>query len=175
MEQPSGPANLTLLADLKILVVEDSSTMRNLLTTLLTAMGIGEIVCATNGDEGLKLFAERAPDLIITDGMMLPMTGYAMTRAIRAMREHNGSDIPVIMLSGHGDADIVEWARDEGVNDYIIKPVTPQLLYERVLAAISTPLNLIETSTYRGPSPRRHLVPHQAVIKMEVVETSKQR
>ena len=131
------------------------------------------IICATNGDEGVKLFAERAPDLIITDGMMQPMTGYAMTRAIRAMREHNGSDVPVVMLSGHGDADIVEWARDEGVNDYIVKPVTPQLLYERVLAAISTPLHLVETATYRGPSPRRRLTAHQAVIQTEVVGTPK--
>ncbi|MGV8998144.1 MAG: response regulator [Parvibaculaceae bacterium] len=164
MSESRGTVNMTLLADIKILVVEDSATMRNLLTTLLTTMGIGEIICANNGEEGVAAFATHAPDLIITDGMMQPMTGYAMTRAIRQMHDKQGSDVPVVMLSGHGDPDIVEWARDEGVNDYIVKPVTPELLYERVLAAIEQPLHIIETPTYRGPSPRRRLTAHHAAI-----------
>ncbi|MES1990744.1 MAG: response regulator [Pseudomonadota bacterium] len=162
MNTSQDSVNITPLANIKILVVEDSETMRTLLTALLSAMGIGEIICATNGDEGVAAFAAHAPDLIITDGMMQPMTGYAMTRAIRAMHEHNGSDVPVVMLSGHGDPDIVEWARDEGVNDYIVKPVTPQLLYERVLAAIEKPLHIVESGIYRGPSPRRRLTAHHA-------------
>jgi FixJ family two-component response regulator len=69
------------------------------------------------------------------------------------------------MLSGHGEPDIVEWARDEGVTDYIIKPVTAELLYERIIAAIAKPLHIIETATYRGPSPRRRLVVHAANIQ----------
>lgn len=148
----------TLFAGLRILIVDDSQNMRDLLRAMLSAMGVGEIHCANDGHAGLKLFTDINPDLVITDGMMEPMTGYAMTGAIRNLRDQNGADVPVLMLSGHGEPDIVEWARIEGVTDYIVKPITPQLLYERVIAAIADPLHIVDTGTYRGPSPRRRLI-----------------
>lgn len=158
-----------LLRDLKILIVEDSDAMRTLLTALLTAMGITQIFCAEDGNQGFKRFIEIMPDLVITDGMMKPTTGYAMTRAIRNLRNPDnkpapGSDVPVLMLSGHDEPDIVKWARDGGVTDYIVKPVTAELLFTRVLAAISNPIHIVETATYRGPSPHRRLVPHEAAV-----------
>lgn len=158
---------LALLRDLKVLIVEDSASMRSLLTALLTTMGVKQIYCAEDGDEGLARFTEVTPDLVITDGMMKPTTGYAMTRSIRNLRRADnkpapGADVPVLMLSGHDEPDIVRWARDGGVTDYIVKPVTAELLLTRVLAAISNPVHIVETATYRGPSPRRRLVPHQA-------------
>ena len=156
-----------LLGELTVLVVEDSETMRSLLVALLQTMGIHHISCAKDGQSGLSLFVERQPDLVITDGIMAPMSGYAMTRAIRELREPDGSpsrlaDVPILMLSGHGERQKVEQARDDGVTDYIVKPVTPDLLYARVIAAISTPIHIVETPTYRGPSPRRRLVAHSA-------------
>ncbi len=168
---------IALLRDLKVLIVEDSDAMRALLTALLTAMGITHISCAQEGDAGLKRFTEIMPDLVITDGMMKPTTGYAMTRAIRNLRTPDnkpapGSDVPVLMLSGHGEPHIVKWARDGGVTDYIVKPVTAELLLARVLAAISSPIHIVETATYRGPSPRRRLVPHEATLTPPVKSQS---
>tara|TARA_R110000868_G_scaffold83754_4_gene236547 strand:- start:1212 stop:1751 length:540 start_codon:yes stop_codon:yes gene_type:complete len=157
-----------LLAGLKVLVVDDSANMRDLIVALLNSMGITDITCAEDGDAGLEYFATATPDLVITDGMMEPMTGYAMTSAIRALSddgasgEFKRSDVPVLMLSGHSEPDIVEWARDEGVTDYIVKPVSPELFYERVLAAISNPTHIVETAGFRGPSPRRTLPVHEA-------------
>ena len=156
-----------LLGELKILVVEDSETMRSLLIALLQTMGIRDISCAKDGRSGLSLFIEAQPDLVITDGIMAPMSGYAMTRAIRELREPDGAhsrlaDVPILMLSGHGERQKVEQARNDGVTDYIVKPVMPELLYARVVAAISTPIHIVETSTFRGPSPRRRLVAHSA-------------
>ncbi len=156
-----------LLAGLKVLVVDDSPAMRDLVVALLNAMGIADVTCAEDGDSGLEYFAHATPDLVITDGMMSPMTGYAMTSAIRALHDdtatgdYKRSDVPVLMLSGHSEPDIVRWARDEGVTDYIVKPVSPALFYERVLAAISNPTHIVETATFRGPSPRRTLPVHE--------------
>ncbi|MCE9648270.1 MAG: response regulator [Parvibaculum sp.] len=151
-----------LFARLKVLVVDDSVEMRRLLVALLNVMGIGEVICAPDGDTGLRLYAERNPDLVITDGTMQPMDGYEMTRAIRAMRKADdtpdrGAEVPVLMLSGHTGPEIIARARDEGVTDYIVKPVTPELLYERVMEAVSKPVHLVETPTWRGPSPTRRL------------------
>lgn len=162
-----------LFASLKVLVVDDSPEMRRLLTALLDVMGIGEVICASDGIAGLRLFSEHAPDLVITDGTMQPMDGYEMTRAIRALRNPDdppghGGDVPVLMLSGHMGADIVARARDEGVTDYIVKPVTPALLYERLLEAVSKPVHVVETPTYRGPSPTRRLVAHHAEAALDI-------
>ncbi|MGB3809259.1 MAG: response regulator [Parvibaculum sp.] len=167
MTQLPPSRDTELFAGLKVLLVEDSGEMRRLLVALLEAIGIGEIICAADGHTGLKLFVERAPDIVITDGAMHPMDGYEMTRAIRAMRKPDdapgqGSDIPVLMLSGHVGPEIIARARDEGVTDYIVKPVTPMLLYERLIAAIARPAHIVETPTYRGPSPTRRLVAREA-------------
>ena len=156
-----------ILGTLKVLVVDDSETMRALLTALLDAMGVKQVLCAHDGDAGLGLFIENQPDLVITDGAMKPTSGYAMTRAIRNLRTPNGgrskaADVPILMLSGHGERENVEQARDDGVTDYIIKPVTAELLCERVMAAIADPIHIVETEDYRGPSPRRRLVARNA-------------
>ncbi len=153
-----------LFATLRVLIVDDSAEMCRLLAALLEAVGIFNVVCAPNGDAGLKKFSEFSPDLIITDGDMQPMDGYEMTRRIRAA--HAGKapgrnrDVPVLMVSGHVDEATVTRARDEGVTDYIVKPVTPALLYERLRAAIAKPIHVVETANYRGPSPKRRLTAH---------------
>lgn len=158
-----------LLRALRILVVDDSADMRRLLVALLASMGIGETTCAASGEEGLALFTERPFDLVITDGQMQPMDGYEMTRRIRALTgsKSNGADIPLLMISGHCDKETIARARDEGVTDYIVKPVTAELLYERVLAAVSRPIHVVEMDGYRGPSPKRRLVPHVADLSSE--------
>jgi CheY-like chemotaxis protein len=162
MSAPLASEEAELFATLRVLIVDDSAEMCRLLVALLEALGIVNVVCAPNGDAGLKRFSEFDPDLIITDGDMQPMDGYEMTRRIRAV--HAGEtpgrnrDIPVLMVSGHVGRDTVTRARNEGVTDYIVKPVTPGLLYERLRAAIATPIHIVETADYRGPSPKRRLM-----------------
>ncbi len=154
------PAQAELLRSLRVLIVEDSGEMRRLLVALLAGMGIADVACATSGHEGLALFAAGTFDIIVTDGTMRPMDGYEMTRRIRASR--HGADIPVLMISGHVGKDTLLRARNDGVTDYIVKPVTAELLYERILAAVSTPIHIVETKSYRGPSPTRQLVARRA-------------
>ncbi len=153
-----------LFAKLKVLIVDDSAEMRNLLVALLQSMGFAEIFCAASGEAVLRVFCDESPDLIITDGSMRPMDGYEMTRRVRAGDCHGGEncdnrDVPVLMISGHVGDDIVRLARDTGVTDYIVKPVTAETLYESILSAVSKPIHIVETGSYRGPSPKRRLVP----------------
>jgi len=154
-----------LFTALKVLIVDDSIEMRNLLVALLESMGFAGILCAASGEEGLRMFCERRPDLIITDGNMRPMDGYEMTRRVRSGEsltegeEVCDRDVPVLMISGHVADEAVKLARDTGVTDYIVKPITAETLYERVLAAVSKPIHIVETKTYRGPSPTRRLIP----------------
>lgn len=152
-----------LFAKLKILIVDDSAEMRNVLTALCESMGVGTVLSASSGEQGLKLFCAEAPDLIITDASMRPMDGYELTRSVRNGECPQGDcgdrDVPVMMISGHVGPEMVRLARDNGVTDYIGKPITAAMLYERILAAVSKPIHIVETKAYRGLSPTRRLVP----------------
>jgi two-component system, chemotaxis family, chemotaxis protein CheY len=144
---------------LKVLIVEDSAGMRRLLTALLETMGVAHIIETRDGESGLAAFAEHKPDIIITDGAMMPMDGYEMTRAIRAAGDADGAnpDVPILMISGHIGRDKVSQARDQGVTDYLEKPLSADVLYEAIVAAVSKPIHFVDKPGYRGPSPRRSL------------------
>lgn len=144
---------------LKVLVVEDSAEMQRLLTALLASMGIGHVVVALDGERGLAAFAAECPDIIITDCAMTPMDGFEMTRRIRASGAGQAAnpDVPILMISGHAGRENVTYARDQGVTDYLVKPLSAEMLYEAIVAAVSRPIHFIEKPGYRGPSPRRTL------------------
>ena len=144
---------------LKVLVVEDSAEMRRLLDALLRSMGVIHVILAQDGARGLAAFAAERPDIIITDGSMKPMDGYELTRRIRASDRgaEANPDVPILMISGHVDHAFVTHARDQGVTDYLVKPLLADVLYQAIVAATSTPIHFVETPSYRGPSPRRSL------------------
>jgi len=145
----------TSLAPLKILIVEDSEQMRILLLALLEAMSITDILIAEDGEKGLALYMETAPDIVITDGAMTPMDGYELTNRIRTAPENPNPYVPIIMLSGHLEKKHVEKARASGVTEYLAKPVSWQTLYERLVAIVSNPSFFVRTPTYLGPDRRR--------------------
>lgn len=157
-------AHADLFRRLKVLVVEDSGEMQRLLTALLASMGIGHVVVALDGERGLAAFAAECPDLIITDGAMTPMDGFEMTRRIRASDAGQAAnpDVPILMISGHAGRENVTHARDQGVTDYLVKPLSAEMLYDAILAAVSRPIHFVETPDYRGPSPRRTLDPRRS-------------
>lgn len=152
-------ANPDFFRRLKVLIVEDSGEMRRLLTALLETMGVTDIVETRDGESGLVAFAEHKPDIIITDGAMVPMDGYEMTRAIRGAGDADGAnpDVPILMISGHIGRDRISEARDQGVTDYLEKPLSADVLYEAIVAAVSKPIHFVEKPGYRGPSPTRSL------------------
>ncbi|MCE7999562.1 MAG: response regulator [Rhodobiaceae bacterium] len=145
----------TSLAPLRILIVEDSEQMRTLLQALLEAMSITDILIAGDGEQGLALYMESAPDIVITDGAMVPMDGYELTNRIRTAPDNPNPYVPILMLSGHQEKEHVEKARASGVTEYLAKPVSWQTLYERLVAIVSNPSFFVRTPTYLGPDRRR--------------------
>lgn len=152
-------ANEEFFLKLKVLVVEDSAEMQRLLVALLESMGVSRITVARDGEKGLASFATDRPDIIITDGAMVPMDGYEMTRRIRAAEAGGEAnpDVPILMISGHVGRENVSHARDQGVTDYLAKPLSAATLYEAIVAAVSKPIHFLDKPGYRGPSPKRSL------------------
>ncbi len=105
---------------MKILVVDDSFTMRRLIVRFLNRMGHHEVFCATNGREAYtELFKEDGVDLIITDWLMPEMDGIEFTARVR---QSPWKDIPILMVTTNAGSDSVVEALRAGVNHYLVKP-----------------------------------------------------
>jgi two-component system chemotaxis response regulator CheY len=116
--------------DMKILVVDDMTTMRRIVKNILKQLGFANVEEAENGQEALqKLRAERF-DFVVSDWNMPVMTGIDMLRAIRADAQLNA--IPVLMVTAEAQqANLVE-AIQAGVSNYIVKPFTAETMLDKL-------------------------------------------
>lgn len=142
---------------LKILVVDDSKYMRTVFREFLNALGVkrGKIVECANGEDALEAFHIFQPDLIITDYLMEPMDGLALTREIRRDKNELASFTPIIMCTGYTESARVEEARDSGVHEVLAKPITAERLYARIRNIVEFPRDFERSDGYIGPDRRR--------------------
>lgn len=143
------------IAHLSVLVVEDVRATRVIVRTILRAFGIHDVVDAADGQEALKVLAERHIDVVITDLVMQPMDGVEFTRRLRAPRNGLNPHVPVLMVSGHTDIANVKEAIAAGVTEFLVKPIVPANLEARLLSVVRTPKKQVTTKTYCGPDRRR--------------------
>lgn len=119
---------------MRFLVVDDSPTMRRIVINALRTFGFEEIVEAEDGQDGLAKLHANKVDFVITDWNMPIMTGLELTKAIRADDGLKG--LPILMVTTRGlKQDIVE-ALQAKVNNYVVKPFTPQVLKEKIDAVL---------------------------------------
>ena len=120
---------------MRFLIVDDSSTMRRIIINTLSRLGHRDVIEAANGREGLDRLAHNQVDMIFTDWNMPEMNGIEFVRAIRAM--DGMSAVPILMVTTNAaKADIVEALR-AGVNNYVVKPFTPDTMREKIDSVIA--------------------------------------
>lgn len=115
----------------KILLIEDDSTLSFIVQDALTREGFN-VVCAFNGETGLRLFKESCPDIIVADVMMPKMDGFEMVRRIRL----TAPAVPVLFLTARTALDDVVKGFELGANDYIRKPFQILELVVRIKALL---------------------------------------
>lgn len=122
---------------MKILVVDDSSTMRRIIKNTLQRLGFKDIVEGEDGVEGWTMLEEN-PDIsiLVTDWNMPNMNGLELVKKVRA--EEKYTDMPIIMVTTEGGKGEVITALKAGVNNYIVKPFTPDVLKAKLEAVIGT-------------------------------------
>jgi len=123
---------------MKIMIVDDSRTMRNVQKNVLKQLGHSDVVEACDGREALKVVKEADPELILLDWNMPNMNGLEF---LHAFRETN-KKTPIIMVTTEGEKARVIEAIKAGVNNYVMKPFTPAVLKQRIeetLAKIMQP------------------------------------
>jgi two-component system chemotaxis response regulator CheY len=118
------------MTSMKILIVDDSITIRRIITTALKTVGYSETVEAANGKDALAKLANGNVDFIITDWNMPEMNGLDFIKEVRSNPMY--SSMPILMVTTRGtEHDVIE-ALQAKVNSYIVKPFTPQELKEKI-------------------------------------------
>jgi DNA-binding NtrC family response regulator len=112
-----------------VLVVDDDSTMRELICRTLKRMQIGTVEEAESGERALTRLQGQRADLVICDWDMAGMSGLELFQAMAA----TGASMPFLMLTGRGDVESIIAAKSAGIPAYILKPVTSQELKQKVL------------------------------------------
>jgi two-component system chemotaxis response regulator CheY len=119
---------------MKFLVVDDSSTMRRIVVNSLQRIGFGDTVEAGDGKEALDKF-DPSVKFVITDWNMPNMTGTELAKALR--EREDGKQVPILMVTARSVREDIIEAMEAGVNNYIVKPFTPQILKEKIDALLS--------------------------------------
>lgn len=114
------------------LIVDDSSSMRAILKRALAERGFA-VTAASNGSDALALMAERAPDLVLVDWNMPGMNGFELLREIR--RQSRYASVKVVMVTTETNKAEMSHALAAGANEYIMKPFTPDVVYDKLRLA----------------------------------------
>jgi two-component system chemotaxis response regulator CheY len=154
----------------KVLIVDDEHFMRKVVRTLLTSLGIRTIHEAADGPAGLAAIRSYQPDVVILDWQMPGLDGAGFVRMVRSPETFPLPDIPIIMLTGHGERSRVIEAVEIGVNEFLLKPVSSKALRDRLIAVLAKPRPLMKTGGYYGPAPRKlandiHIDGDEAAVK----------
>jgi len=116
----------------KVLVVDDSSTMRRILTNCLNEAGYKDIVHAADGLEALDVLAKQAGDigLILADWHMPNMDGFSLLQQVKS--DDATKAIPVVMVTTQAEKQSVMDALKVGAANYVVKPFTPEIIKEKI-------------------------------------------
>jgi two-component system, chemotaxis family, chemotaxis protein CheY len=113
-------------AEMRVLVVDDFATMRKIIKNVLKQINIDNVVEAENGKQALGLLKDDDIDFIISDWIMPEMTGIEFLKACK--EDETIKDIPFVMVTAEAQKDSVLEAIKSGVDNYIVKPFTPEKL-----------------------------------------------
>lgn len=116
--------------NMKILIVDDFSTMRRIIKNLLRDLGYNNTSEADDGQTGLPMLQSTKFDFLVTDWNMPGMTGIDLLKAVRA--DPKLASLPVLMVTAEAKREQIVEAAECGVNGYIIKPFTAATLKEKI-------------------------------------------
>lgn len=172
------------LDQVRILVLENEESIRDMLHNVLQKLGFSRIFGAVDGIEGLEIMRQKPIDMILTDwelrphpsrgmkednsavirsewGDFPPYNGGSFVKCLRHSPSSPNPFIPVIMMTGPTMSSTVRYARDAGVNEILMKPIVTEELCRRMIEIIERPRNFVTSEKYRGPCRRRKQIPFE--------------
>jgi len=140
------------------MLLESNSFLRNMLLGLLRDAGANDVMVAKRGDTALNQIAERTPSVIIADWHTNSAPDEDRLKLVRTIRESDGApfrDTPIVLISQPRTRREIERARDVGVSEFLITPIAPITLQDRLRSLDEQPRDFISSSRFNGPDRRR--------------------
>jgi two-component system, chemotaxis family, chemotaxis protein CheY len=144
-----------MLQSINVLIIDDNQYMRKVSRNLLVNIGVKNILEAADGIAGLEAIRALSPDIVLVEWEMPFLNGAELLRIVRSPGVFPVPDVPVIMLSRHGERWRVLEALRLGVNEYLKKPVSGKALLDRMVSILANPRPMVHFGDYYGPEPRR--------------------
>lgn len=138
-----------------VLIVDDNAAVRGILRTILHAMGARTIHEAADAHSAMIHLNSDAVDLMIVDWKMHPVDGLTLVRWVRNPKKCRNPRLPILMLTCYAAAERVREARDAGVTEFMVKPFTPESIYQHIRAIMHQPRRFVASQSFFGPDRRR--------------------
>ena len=147
-----------LIQQLRVLVVDDNPFMRNLVRGMLANIGVKKIFEAGDGIAALEMIRTVTPDVVVLDWEMPLLNGPELVRIVRSPGAFPMPDIPIIMLTAHGERWRILESAKLGVNEFLCKPVSAKALLDRLISILLKPRESVGSAsiTVRRRAFRRH-------------------
>lgn len=139
----------------KILLVDDSHSMRKLLRAMIEAGGYRNIIEAEHGVAAMHAIQDGSCDILVTDWKMEPMDGLELSKRLRAFGDERQSCVPIVLVTAFADAALVANARDIGINEVLTKPVAAKVIQTKIETLLTVQQAFIRAENYKGPDRRR--------------------
>lgn len=144
---------------LRVLVADDHSHSRSIMRAILGGIGIHRVEQCEDGASAFEVLGGWDADLAIIDYQMSPVDGVEFTYLLRNSSDSPNRYLPVIMATAYADRQRVCEARDAGVTEIMVKPVTASAVIDRLNAVIFHPRPYVQSEAYFGPCRRRRQAP----------------
>ena len=153
MARPDAPDRVNL-ARSTVLLVDHNQKSLDMLSSIFHGFGVKQQIKRGSTAEAVEVIETRDIDLILIDCSMPGMDGYDFTRWLRRETPAPVRYTPVIMLTGHAAQSKVHKGRDCGASFVVTKPLTPNVLLQRILWLAGDEREFVECDTYVGPDRR---------------------
>ncbi|MGL4495357.1 MAG: response regulator [Beijerinckiaceae bacterium] len=154
-ETQAAPDILRDFSNLSILCVDASAHMRRIYRTILTGYHAHGIHLAHDGPSALQMFFDGVPDLVVCDWDIPGMRPLELVQTLRNRAASANPYVPILICTALADAARVCAARDAGVNEFLVKPISAKGFYLRARSCLAAPRQFVETPNFFGPDRRR--------------------
>jgi two-component system chemotaxis response regulator CheY len=137
-----------------VLVVDDNPFLRAIVRGLLNNIGVKSVIEAGDGIAALEKIREETPNVVVLDWEMPLLNGPELVRIVRSPGIFPTPDVPIIMLTAHGEQLRIRESFKLGVNEFLCKPVSAKALFEGLISILLKPRASVQLSNYYGPAPR---------------------
>ena len=157
MRPPKAPKAYDI-SKLVILVLERHLLIRRLMTDVFREFGVPTISSTQEPDAAFDLFENIPPDIIFCDWTP-GLDGLSFVRQVRQSENSPNPFVPIVLLTAHTELHHVCEARDAGMTEFLAKPISAKLVYDRLRMIIENPRPFVRAENFMGPDRRRHTQP----------------